>query len=277
MLTSIILDNAKLVYECSGAPKNPPVIMLHGWMSHRGVWNSSVAALKERYYCVQVDLLGFGASDKPQTGDYSIAAQGKRVLALADALGFGRFTLMGHSMGGQISMNIAARLAPERIEKLVNVDGVVTGQLAASIQNTTYRFAAVGKVFPPIYSFWRFLLQSDWAVRQTFKDWFYRMDCMPREQWAIDRDLAFRPEMNMSVYQAGQAIRNLDLTPHLAKITTPTLTIFGRQDAVVPVGDGILAGQRIPNGRLVWIDDCGHFPMYEKPKAYWEAVSDFLA
>jgi 4,5:9,10-diseco-3-hydroxy-5,9,17-trioxoandrosta-1(10),2-diene-4-oate hydrolase len=276
MLTSIILDNAKLVYECTGDPKNPPLILLHGWMSHRGVWDSTVAILKERYYCVQIDLLGFGASDKPDTGDYSIAAQGRRVLALADALGFGRFTLMGHSMGGQISLCIAALLTPERLEKLVNVDGVVTGRLAPSIQNTTYRFAAVGKVFPQVYSLWRFLLQSDWAVRETFKDWFYRMDCMPRAQWAIDRDLAFRPEMHISVYQAGQAIRT-DLTPHLAKITTPTLTIFGRQDAVVPVGDGELAAQRIPAARLVWIDACGHFPMYEQPGPYFEAISSFLA
>lgn len=275
MLTSIILDNAKLVYECSGDPKNPPVMMLHGWMSHRGVWDSSVAMLKDRYYCVQVDLLGFGASDKPATGDYSLAAQGKRILALADALGFGRFTLLGHSMGGQIAMTIAALLAPERVEKLVNVDGVVTGRLESAIQHTTYNFAAVGKAFPQIYSFWRFLLQYDWAVRETFKTWFYRIDCMPRQQWAIDRDLAFRPEMNMSVYQAGQAIRS-DLSPHLDKITAQTLTIFARQDAVVPPSDGVLAGQRIPNGRLVWIDACGHFPMYEKPEPYFEAIGSFL-
>lgn len=276
MLTAIVLDGNRLVYESSGDPNNPPLMLLHGWMSHRGVWDSTVAALKDRYYCVQVDLLGFGASDKPQTGDYSITAQGQRILALADALGFGRFTLIGHSMGGQIAMSMAALLAPARIEKLVNVDGVVTGQLAPSIQNTTYRFAAVGKVFPSIYSFWRFLLQYDWAVRETFKDWFYHIDCMPREKWALDRDLAFRPEMYISVYQAGQAIR-FDLSPHLAKITAPTLTICGRQDAVISLEDADLAGRLIPDGRLVWIDACGHFPMYEQPEAYVQIVGGFLA
>ncbi len=63
----------------------------------------------------------------------------------------------------------------------------------------------------------------------------------------------------------------------LCKFFTPKiLIIFGQQDANVPVSDGHLAAQHIPDSRLVLIDRCGHFPMYEQTEYYLEALRDFL-
>jgi len=96
---TITSDNHKLTYTKVGHSDAPPLLMIHGWLSYRGVWRQTADAFKNSHYCVAIDLLGFGNSDKPADADYSIAAQGQRVLQLADALGFDRFTLMGHSMG----------------------------------------------------------------------------------------------------------------------------------------------------------------------------------
>jgi pimeloyl-ACP methyl ester carboxylesterase len=103
------------------------------------------------------------------------------------------------------------------------------------------------------------------------------MDAVPFEEWALDRDMAFQPHGEQAAYQAGQAIHALDLTSALSQITAPTLAIFGQQDAVVPVSDGYLVQEHVSNGRLVLIEECGHFPMYEKPEPYLEAVQTFLA
>src|ERR1051326_1279433 len=77
----------QLMYTASGDPSKPLLIMIHGWLSYRGVWRTTVPALQDRFYCVAVDLLGFGDNDKPVEADYSIAAQAQRIVALADELG----------------------------------------------------------------------------------------------------------------------------------------------------------------------------------------------
>jgi len=83
--------------------------------------------------------------------------------------------------------------------------------------------------------------------------------------------------MATPVYKAGQAIHSLDLTPHLPHITAPTLAIFGAQDGTVPLSDGHLVKELVPNSWLVLIDQCGHFPHYEHPAEYLQALELFLA
>src|SRR5688572_33414155 len=112
---TFVCQNDKLMYTTVGHPAAPPLLLVHGWLSYRGVWRQTMEAFKDSHYCVAIDLLGFGNSDKPAGGDYSIAAQGQRVLQLANALGLDRFALMGHSMGGQIALCVASMLAPARV------------------------------------------------------------------------------------------------------------------------------------------------------------------
>ena len=277
---SITLDGHQLIYTTAGDPAAPLLLMLHGWMSYRGVWRQTIAALQDRYYCVAVDLLGCGDSDKPDEADYSLPAQGKRVLQLADALARGQFALIGHSMGGQIALCIASMLAPHRVERVISVSGVVAARLCPSVENVNYKFIALSRVFPQLFAVLRWLAQYRQVVCSPlsgFKTWFYRTDAVPFEDWALDRDMAFQPQAARAAYRAGQAIHALDLTSQLGRITAPTLAIFGRQDAVVPVSDGQLVAQRVPHGRLTLINECGHFPMYEKTQQYLAVVQTFLS
>jgi abhydrolase domain-containing protein 6 len=277
---SISLEGQRLTYTTVGDPAAPPVMMLHGWLSHRDVWRQTSAALQAQHYCVAVDLLGFGDSDKPGDADYGIPAQGQRVLQLADALGWEQFSLIGHSMGGQIALYLAATLPPHRIKRLISVAGVVSARLSPFVEKVVYNWIALGRAFPPTFAMVRWLSRyrrMACASTSGFRAWFYQMDALPFEDWAIDRYRAFQPHGQQAAYRAGQAIHALDLTSQLDRITAPTLAIFGRQDAVVPVADGQLVKQRVPNSRLVLIDECGHFPMYEKPQPYLEAVQTFLS
>lgn len=233
-------------------------------------------AFKDSHYCVAIDMLGFGNSDKPADADYGIAAQGQRVLQLANALGLDQFTLMGHSMGGQIALCIASMLAPARVTKLVSVDGIVSARLMPKIEQVNGGLAAVGAKITPLSSISRWLIRYKWFVRSSFKPWFYNIDAVPLDEWATDRSVAFQPGMQIPSYKALQGIHALNLTPHLTKITSPTLAIAGQQDAVVPVSDSRLIKQCVPNSQLVLIDECGHFPMYEKTQQFIEALRAFF-
>ena len=220
-------------------------------------------------------MLGFGDSDKPENADYSIQAQGQRILQLANAFGLDKFSLIGHSMGGQISLCIASMLAPERVTKLISVAGVVTAQLAPRVEHLTYRQVTMGAVFPWLYALTRRLSCYRWCARLCLRTWFYRMDAMPFSDWEIDRYMALQPGIHIPGHKAGQAIHGLNLTAHLAKITAPTLAIFGQQDGTVPVSDGYLVERYVPDSRLVLIDQCGHFPMYEQTQQYLHALRVF--
>lgn len=268
--------NPPLPYATAGDPANPPLLLVHGWLSHRGVWRQTLPALQPRFYCVAVDLLGFGAAPKPADGDYSVLAQAQRLLDLADALGFERFALAGHSMGGQISLYLAAALAPQRVIRLVSVSGVVSGRLSDFVERITYPMIRLPMHAPVLYRLQAWLCRARPYARFVFRPWFYDMDNPAWPDWEIDRRMALQPEQRISAVQAGQAIHAADLTGWLPKISAPTLAIFGRQDGTVPISDGELVQRLAPAGRLALIERCGHFPMYEQTAEYLRILQEFL-
>jgi non-heme chloroperoxidase len=253
-------------------------MMIHGWTSYHGIWQQTIETLKDSHYCVAIDLLGFGDSDKPKDGDYSIKAQGQLVLKLADTLKLDTFTLIGHSMGGQVALCIASMLAPERVSKLISVSGVVAARLTPVAEREGFRDMRLGKLLPFYYAFGRWAIRKPSAARNSsFRNWFYDMEAIPYEDWEIDRQMTLQTSARFSNAEALNAIYDLDLTEHLSKVACPTLAIFGQQDAIVPVADGHLVEQHVPDSRLVLIDRCSHFPMYEQTQQYLDAVSAFLS
>ncbi|MFN8374648.1 MAG: alpha/beta hydrolase [Anaerolineae bacterium] len=270
------VDGGRITYITVGNPAQPPLLLVHGWLSSRHVWRNTIEAFKDTHYCIALDLLGLGDSDKPHDADYSIAAQAARVLALADALGLQRFSLMGHSMGGQISLYIAAKLAPERVVKLVDVDGVVTGRLTPVVEYVTKLQMWMGSKLPMLYDLTQLAIRVPVIAKIQFRPWFHDMDNPPFDFWAIDRRMSMRSSVAVTAYDMGKAIAGMNLAPFLGDIQVPTLVIFGDDDGTVPVPQGQLAAERIPNAKLVIVPACGHFPMYEKPAEFVAAVQAFL-
>jgi len=277
----ITINGHHLHYVTVGEPTNPPLFLIHGYLSSHHVWRQTIPALQDQYYCIAVDLFGHGRSAIDPKGDYSIPAQAQRILALANELGFDRFSLVGHSMGGQIAMYIAACLAPERVVRLVDVAGVVGARLTTYIEH---------KVFPLVEMVSRVSVVSvlaevlqrvtvprfRWAANLQFSYWFRDITALDFSSWRVDREQASVPGIRHTWTGGREAIYGTDVTPHLSKIRVPTLVIFGKQDSVVPVKDGLLADQHIPDSKLVLIDQCGHFPMFEQTDEYLDALQAFL-
>lgn len=273
----LYVDGYKITFSTAGPRHAPAILLLHGWTSHRGIWQQTVNALKAHYFCVSIDLLGFGDSDKPTQESYSIAQQARRILAVADGLGITHFTLIGHSMGGQVSTYIAAILAPERVDKLVSVAGVVCGRLQPYVRRITYPMVWLGYKLPFLYALsQKTLLHFRPFAYVSFRPWFHKMNNPPFAHWHYDREMAFQRDIHAAMYHAGRAIHACDLRPHLSKIFAPTLAIFGAQDGTVPPSDGEIMARQVPGADLVMIDACGHFPMYEKPTLYLKALVSFL-
>lgn len=270
--------NHQLIYTASGNPSNPLLIMIHGWLSHRGVWRSTMPALQDRFYCIAVDLLGFADNDKPPDGDYTIAAQARRIVALADELGFQKFNLIGHSMGGQIATYIAARTAPERVERLISVDGVVTGRISPFVENFIVPAGRLGQKFPSLYDQLRDWTEKyRWYANFIYQCWFYDMNFAPFDSWKIDRQMSIQPSMLVSASKAYDSLFATDLTDHLAHVQARTLVLSGKEDGTVPVAQAHLMAEQINGAELILYDRCGHFPMFEKTDAYLTTLNTFFA
>jgi pimeloyl-ACP methyl ester carboxylesterase len=114
------INNVSLHYEVSGL--GPPLVLCHGFGGSHQDWLHQVAALNRDYTVLTFDHRGHGSSDAPVTAEaYSVPLFAADVLALADALGLGRFSLAGHSMGGFVALRAALDF-PHRLNSLILVD-----------------------------------------------------------------------------------------------------------------------------------------------------------
>lgn len=276
MNSFLTIDGHRIAYTSTGSVSNPPVILIHGLMSHRGVWTRTIEILKDRFFCIAFDLPGFGESDKPRNGDYAITKQAERALAIADHFGFEKFTVIGHSMGGQIATYLAASRAPQRVYKLVSVAGVVTGRLADKVQNVTRPMVSIGEKFPASYRFSRVLVEWKPLACWMFEAWFYEPEKLPFDSWRLDRQMAVNPETASSTPKAWDSLNATDLTGCLRDISSPALVVFGGKDGTVPVEQAYLFKEQLPSAQLLVLEQCGHFPMYEKFEEYMTALEVFL-
>jgi len=99
---------------------------------------------------------------------------------------------------------------------------------------------------------------------------------LPFGDWESDRRYATDPSVAHSTVRAWKSLNATNLTPLLKNITAPTLVIFGKQDGTVPVAQAHLFKEQLPAAQLVLIDQCGHFPMYEKFDEYIAPLQKFL-
>jgi pimeloyl-ACP methyl ester carboxylesterase len=114
----IDLAGERLYYYAAGSRgTGEPVLLIHGFPTSSHLWLDVVAKLPTGHRIIVLDLLGYGRSDAPPQGDYSIAGHGNRVIKLLDALRVERACLVGHGTGGAIAQWVALN-APDRVTKI---------------------------------------------------------------------------------------------------------------------------------------------------------------
>ncbi len=250
-----------------------PLLLLHGFTGAKEDFTDWLEALADLgWHAVAPDHRGHGESSKPTgTEAYSLSVLAADSLALVDALGWDRYALLGHSMGGFVAQLVAAA-DPSRLLGLILMDtghGAVQGldpelvATAAAIA-TGSGMDALADLVASIDS------PLDTAAHRRVLD--ERPGYAPFE----DRKLrATSPYLYAAVAQ--ELVTCADSLASLAALDPqpPTLVLVGEQDAPFLESATRMAGA-LRGSTLAVIPDAGHSPQFENPTEWWKAVSSFL-
>jgi pimeloyl-ACP methyl ester carboxylesterase len=246
--------------------KGPPVVLIHGFGAAIDWWDGIAPGLAQHHQVVRIDLIGHGGTAAPTEG-YAIARQAALVGAVLDKLGLERVSVVGHSMGGEVATALT-EARPGRIDRLVVIDTPPDATATFDILTDLYLQPMIGEALAR--------MRDDRALRAGLAQAFAPGFPMPERFVADVKQLtyaAFR-----SAHDESLAYRTAKSTAErLAAITPvpPLLVIFGARDAIVPPSHAMLFG-RVPDARLIMIDDVGHSPMVEAPERVLALIEGFL-
>jgi len=252
----------EIYYEEAGS--GPNVILLHGLGGDRGAWAMTVPVLEAKYHVYVPDQIGFGQSDKPML-NYRVGTLVDFLNAFCRKLGIAKATLVGNSLGGWVTLDFALA-HPDKIDRLVLVD------------SAGYSPKRIGA--PPLtHQLLDGLNPSTIAGEQQLMGIVFHNPSFSSEQFA-ERALAAHMRKNDG-YTIDRFIdsilRNEDIVDgKLGGIKAPTLIVWGREDALVPLANGKAMAEDIAGAQSVILDGCGHVPQVECAAAFNAALTKFL-
>lgn len=247
--------------EVTGQGK--PLVMLHGWGMHGGIWGDVIAHLSKDREVHNVDLPGHGAS--ATQGDFTL----DNIVGLLDAQFGAPVSVLGWSLGGIIAQHWAAS-APEKIEKLI---------LIASTPCFTEREDWLfGMSAETLQQFAAELEKNHATTLRRFLALQVRGSEHERELLTALREKLFsRGEPDVSVLRGGlEILRDADLREQLPAITQPTLTIAGQRDKLTPPEASYYIAQVMPNARVVEVAGAAHAPFLSHAEAVVQHMKNFL-
>jgi pimeloyl-ACP methyl ester carboxylesterase len=257
----------------SAGEKGSTVILLHGVGCSVEFWERNIAALAREHRVFAVDIVGFGRTDKPEVV-YTFELMADFVIDFMETMGIDKASLVGNSMGGAISLTVAAK-TPKRVEKIILVDPVGLGRGQSPVMRLM-ALPVIGNVLTKpsrkgVLRQMQLCLYDPSQARDDFIDRLTAIGALPGNQRSFLSLL--RVTSNILGVKKGIVA---DFSARLKKIKAPILMIWGRQDQILPLADGEAAVQKMANGRLHVMDRAGHLPQIDKPEEFNATVLDFL-
>jgi pimeloyl-ACP methyl ester carboxylesterase len=268
-------DDLDVAYVDEGAGEKT-LLFIHGLGSYIPAWYKQIDLLKSNYRCVALDLPGYGKSDKPNNSGM-MTYYADVLNEFIEKLNLKDFILVGHSMGGQISITYSL-MYPNKFEKLIllapaGIEKFNDGQrewFKEVMTPTLVRLTPVD------------------AIETNFAYNFYKF---PKDaQFMIDDRIAMRTasDFNNYCHAISNSVSGMVTQPvidKLSQIQTETLIIFGENDNLIPnryLNPGKtyevakVGKDKIKNSKLVMIPKAGHFVAFEKGDEVALEIRNFI-
>ncbi len=272
--------DTQIFIQRRGDPHAPAVLFISGTAGWSGLWQASMAQVAMLgYQAIAVDMPPFGFSVPAPSGNYSKREQGRRLLAVLNALGLPQVTIVAHSIGAAPVME-AVFSAPQRFHGLVLIDPALgldrpqtdgaDTSLQAALRHPTIARPVAAILTNPLLTaslLRRVISEKDRAT----PDWLVIYQ-RPLELRGASAGVGqWLPEV---IAPRGQQ-RSDDLELY-DRLSMPVTLIWGETDTITPMTQGVHLGRLIPSARLVTIPRAGHAPQIEEPELFATALSDAL-
>ncbi len=254
------------------AGDGPPVILIHGFLYHTVMWKKNIDALAEKFKVYAVDLWGWGYSERLKGKKYSFDRYGKQIVGFMDALNIQKATLIGQSMGGGISVYVAAHF-PDRVDRLILVDPAVI----------PYPMTTIGKIYQlPFVGEFMNAIPGDALMRNNLKTvWFYDRGKVTDEYCKeVLQPLCIKGSYAGIMYILRHVLKEPYVEKEanlLANMSIPILIIHGREDKAVPLDRSKRLNDLWKGSKLVIFDKAGHTPHEEHPEKFNKLAIEFLS
>jgi pimeloyl-ACP methyl ester carboxylesterase len=275
-IEQVSLHGHAVSYRIAGPADKPAVLLIHGIAGSSRTWEPLIELLGRDHRVIAPDLPGHGESDPP-AGDYSIGAYAAGLRDLLAVLGIPRATLVGHSLGGGIAMQLAYQ-HPECCERMVLVD---SGGLGTEVTWLLRLITLPGAelvapvFFPPFVRGWgdalgrlagSLGLRSP-RISEGWRSYSSLIDGPTRR--------SFVKTVHGVIETGGQAVSAIDRLYLLENV--PTLILWGDRDGIIPISHGRAAHEAVPGSAFEVIEGCGHFPHAEEPARVSTVLRQFIA
>ncbi len=262
-----VFEASACIYQANRTAEQT-IVLVHGVNGRAlGDWKNQIPLLAKKYHVLTFDLPGFGDSSK-DVAYYSPTKYAKFIDYVVKRYAHGNIILVGHSMGGAISLRYLANY-PDTVERLVLVD--VAGVL--------HRVAYVRQ----LANGWVKSSAGDNSGLISFADKMTNRLLSKMEPLAgpftnmMAEQFLKRELLNVDASAVSMlTLSNEDLSDALLKVDPPTMIVWGEHDLVAPMRTAQLLREHIPDARFEVIAGAAHVPMIDAPDQFNRVLMDYL-
>ena len=268
---TVSVNGINLHYLDWGNEDKPKVLLLHGLRGHCHSWDDVSAEFCKDYHILALDQRGRGDSDWAPGGDYSSQSFVADLEGFCEAVGFDKFTLIGHSMGGRNSMAFAGNNA-DKLETLVivdigpDLDPKGSGRITQELINVPEEFDSFEDVYAYQSKQNRFCSEPVLRRRLT-----YATKELPNGKlgWRYDLEIREQRRNNTGPKQP-------DLWLNLPGIECPVLIVRGSETDTLALETAEKMVEVLPVGKLVHVEKAAHMVFEDNPSGVIQALQEFL-
>src|SRR6266404_2992867 len=264
------VDGVRIHFQEAGNENAPPVILIHGFISSNLIWSDVLLPLAMAgFRVIAPDLPGYGYSDKPSDGEYTIESQARAVLGLMGRLEIEKATIVGASYGGAVAATMALDY-PQRVERLVLIGAVTNDEPKKKMLLRISRLPVIGDIVTPLF------LGSRWILRKRTEQ-VYRRIGHPLDEHKLEarHHLLATANVHRAMLRTARRWSANRISRNASLIRSPTMLVWGDTDTHIPISEAYQLRDAIPNARLIIFRNCGHLPPTEYPEKFVEVVTDF--
>lgn len=261
-------DSGEVRWDRFGDPGAPPVVLLHGTPFSSYVWRAVARSLAQRFRVHVWDMPGYGASEKYDGQDVSLAAQGRIFRELLDFWDLASPAVVAHDFGGCVALR-AHLLHGADYRRLVLVDPVALAPWGSAFFRLVGQHAAVFEQLPPAL---HQALVREYISSASGPGLHPRtMDALA-EPWLGESG---QPAFYRQIAQASQRFTD-EIQDRYSGIGLPVLVCWGEDDAWIPPEKGRELAASIPGAELRLIPGAGHLVQEDAPAELTTAIMGFL-